>query len=70
MKSRSARDFYNLFRLILFHAATGLLRVDFVRKVLNILVDFSGCDFIVLWLRESGRCFRCDVINDEDRTCY
>jgi hypothetical protein len=40
-------------------ANQGLLRIDFQREVSRMIMDFSGCDAVELWLKGHDKYFRC-----------
>ena len=58
-----AKDFrvqsHRIFRL----AHRGIPRIDFLREVSALLLDFSGCDALEIWFKEGGRIFRGEAGN-------
>ncbi|MDI7258998.1 MAG: ATP-binding protein [Thermodesulfobacteriota bacterium] len=46
---------------ILEYANQGVLRTDFQREVSKVIINFSGCDAVELWLRDHGKYFRTEV---------
>ncbi|MCK4679079.1 MAG: hypothetical protein KAT48_13170 [Bacteroidales bacterium] len=56
MKTNSSRklpdDFQNLSHQILLSANSGGLRIDFIQEVVKMLLDFSGCNAIELWIKK------------------
>ena len=50
---RLSDDFLKLSQQILFSANKCFLRIDFLLEVGNIILNFSGCDIIELWINES-----------------
>jgi two-component system NtrC family sensor kinase len=57
----SLDDFLTLTHRIMHLAFHGLLRVDFLREVSEILVEFSDCDSVEMWLKERGKFYRSEV---------
>ena len=57
----SAEEFQSLSHQILQYASRGVLRMNFQREVSKIILDFSGCDAVELWLKEHGKYFRCQA---------
>ncbi len=57
----SLDDFLTLTHRIMHFAFQGLLRVDFLREVSAILIEFSGCDSVEMWLKERGKFYRSEV---------
>ena len=57
----SLDDFFTLTHRIMHFAFQGLLRVDFLREASEILVEFSGCDSVEMWLKERGKFYRSEV---------
>lgn len=47
-------DFQNLSHQILLFANSGVLRIDFIQEVVKMLIDFSGCDAIELWIKKEN----------------
>ncbi|MCL5037852.1 MAG: ATP-binding protein [Chloroflexi bacterium] len=64
---RNQNDFHDLSKQLLFCANRGLLRIEFLKEVLNMIMDFSRCDAVSLWLEKSGRQFRAELIEGKDR---
>jgi two-component system NtrC family sensor kinase len=59
-----AEDFRVLSQGILDYASRGLPRIDFVREVSKMLIDFSGCDAVEMRLKRREKYYRCEVIRD------
>jgi two-component system NtrC family sensor kinase len=59
-----AEDFRFLSQGILDYASRGLPRIDFVREVSKMLIDFSGCDAVEMRLKRREKYYRCEVIRD------
>lgn len=56
--SQSIQDFWDLSARILEFSNRGVLRVEFQEEVARMILDFSGCDEVELWVREHGKYFR------------
>lgn len=54
-------DSLNLSHQIMNLALRGLLRIDFLNEASNILIEFSGCDSVEMWLKERGKYYRSEV---------
>jgi two-component system NtrC family sensor kinase len=52
------KDFRTLSNRIMHLAIHGLLRIDFLQKVSEILTEFSKCEGIEMWLVERGKFYR------------
>ena len=52
-KRKLPDDFLKLSHQILFSANKGLLRIDFLQEVAKIILNFSKCDVIELWIKET-----------------
>ncbi len=46
-------DFLKLSHQILFSANKGLLRIDFLQEIAKIILNFSKCDVLELWIKEN-----------------
>ena len=51
--------FHGLSHQILHYANQGLLRPQFQQEVSKLIIHFSGCDAVELWLKDHDRYFRC-----------
>jgi two-component system NtrC family sensor kinase len=58
----SLGDFLSLTHQIMHLAFQGLLRVDFLREASRILVKFSDCDSVEMWLKERGKFYRSEIM--------
>ncbi|MBN1503827.1 MAG: hypothetical protein JW952_02065 [Candidatus Eisenbacteria bacterium] len=58
-KQKSPKAFAALSRELLLQAGKGTTRLDFLREVTRLILEFSGCNAVEFWLREQDRCFRC-----------
>jgi two-component system NtrC family sensor kinase len=63
---KSAQDFSALSHEILDYANRGIPRIDFLRQISRELIEFSGCDALELWFRESNKYVRCEIKGLED----
>jgi signal transduction histidine kinase len=54
-------DFRTLAHRIFNYANSGVLRDEFMRESSKILLDFSGCDSIELWVMEHNKYYRCKI---------
>jgi signal transduction histidine kinase len=54
-----AKGFYALSRQILHFANQGLPRPHFQREITKMIIDFSACDAVELWLKDRNKYFRC-----------
>jgi len=54
-------DLRNLSHQILLLALRGLLRIDFLNEASKILIEFSGCDSVEMWLKEREKYYRSEV---------
>ena len=55
------KDFHALSHQILQYANQGVSRINFQQEVSKMIMDFSGCDAVELWLKEHGKYFRCEA---------
>jgi two-component system NtrC family sensor kinase len=62
-----AEDFRTLSNRVLLYANRGLPRIDFVREVSKMLLDFSGCDVVELRLKRHDKCYRSEITHDPKR---
>ena len=63
----TVEDFRTLSHQIVLHAQHGLLRIDFLHETSKILLEFSGCDSIEMWLKERGKYYRTEVTHSQKR---
>jgi len=52
-------DFRSLSHQILDFSNRGVPRIDFLHEILRMLIGFSGCDAVELWLREDDKFTQC-----------
>ena len=63
---RSAKDFGALSHQMLDYANRGVPRTDFLCEISKMLMKFSKCDAIELWLRESDKYIHCEISQQYD----
>lgn len=63
-----AQDFRNLSHRILDYANRGIPKIDFLREVSKMLINFSGCDTVELRVKEGDKCNRCEVTRRRKRS--
>ena len=64
-------DIRNLSNQIMHLALSGLLRIDFLNEASKILMHFSGCDSVVMWLKERGKFYRSELLRSKkDTFCF
>jgi signal transduction histidine kinase len=51
----------NLSNQIMHLALSGLLRIDFLNEASKILMQFSECDSVLMWLKERGKFYRSEL---------
>jgi len=54
-----AKDFQELSHQILQYANQGVLRTYFQQEVSKMILNFSGCDAVELWVKDHDKYFRC-----------
>lgn len=65
-EGRRAEDFRYLSHRIIEFANRGIPKVEFLHEILNILHEFSGCDAVDLWLRETDHYFHGTINRNSD----
>lgn len=60
--SNDLENIRNLSNQIMHLALSGLLRVDFLNEASKILMEFSGSDSVVMWLKERGKFYRSELL--------
>jgi signal transduction histidine kinase len=63
--AKTIEDFNALSRRMLKYAGRGVLRVDFLKTLSEMLIDFSLCDAIELRIKERNRFFRFEAVKNE-----
>jgi two-component system NtrC family sensor kinase len=51
-------------------AGRGVLRFDFLREVSSMILDFSGCDAVILQLKEREKCYRCELNRQDPASAH
>ena len=64
--AKRVEDFRYLSHRIIEFANRGIPKVEFLHEILNILHEFSGCDGVDLWLRETDYYFHGAINRDSD----
>ncbi len=59
--NNALEDIRNLSNQIMHLALSGLLRIDFLNEASKILMEFSGSDSVVMWLKERGKFYRSEL---------
>ena len=65
-EGKRAEDFRYLSHRIIEFANRGIPKVEFLHEILNILHEFSGCDAVDLWLRETDHYFHGTIDRNSD----
>jgi len=60
-------DFRSLSHQIMQFGLRGLLRIDFINEASKILLEFSGCDTVQMWLKERGKYYCGEVSRSKKR---
>lgn len=63
---RTAEDFRFLSHKIMECANRGIPKVDLLHEIVRILLEYSGCDAVEMWLKEVDRYIRCGINNKSD----
>ncbi len=63
-------DFRFLSHQIMHLALRGLLRIDFLNEASKILMEFSGCDSVQMWLKERGKYYCGEVTRSKKRAFH
>ena len=61
-KMDKLEDFQALSQSIMQLAMQGLLRMDFLQRVLTILMEHAECDSVEIWVMERGKYFQGEVL--------
>ena len=56
---RKDEEYRALSHRILHYASKGAPIIDFLCEISRMLAEFSGCDFVSLWVKEDGKYYRC-----------
>ncbi len=63
-------SFHALLQKMLSYAQDGLSRFEFLQDVSKILLDFSCCDSLNLWIREEEKLYCCSVKKGDELSCF
>jgi len=63
----TVEDFRILSHQIMHLALRGLLRIDFLNEASKILMEFSRCDSVQMWLKERGKYYCSEVTRSKKR---
>jgi signal transduction histidine kinase len=55
------KEFHTFSHRIFHYANFGVLRDKFMFEVSKMMIDFSGCDAVELWVKEHNKYYRCEV---------
>ncbi len=66
-RPKGKENFRDLSHRILQYASRGVLRTQFQQEVSKMVLDFSGCDAIELWVREHSKYFCCRMERHPDQ---
>jgi signal transduction histidine kinase len=58
---KEKEDFQDLSHRILQYASRGILRTEFQQEVSKMIIEYSGCDAVELWVKEHSKYFRCKM---------
>src|SRR5512137_1656911 len=61
-------DVRDLSHRILQFASRGVLRTKFQETVSKMIMEFSGCDAVELWVKEHNKYFRCKMMRRPDQS--
>jgi signal transduction histidine kinase len=65
---KAAEEVRDLSHRILQFASRGVLRTKFQQEVSKMILDFSGCDAVELWVKEHRKYFRCKIERRPDQS--
>jgi len=65
---KGKEDFRDLSHRILQFASRGVLRTKFQQTVSEMIMEFSGCDAVELWVKEHHKYFRCKTERCPDQS--
>ncbi len=67
------KDIFENFRKIsskiINYSNLGIPRIDFLRKILHLLIDFSECDSVELWISDSEKYIHFEISQETDNSC-
>ncbi len=62
----TTKDVRALSHQILHYATCDISHIDFLREITKLLLDFTDCETIELWMRKEEKCFHCKSANFPD----
>ena len=65
---KGKEDVRDLSHQILQYASRGILRTNFQQTVSKMILEFSGCDAVELWVKEHNKYFRCKMERGPDQS--
>lgn len=65
---KGKEDVRDLSHRILQYASRGTLRTNFQQTVSKMILEFSGCDAVELWVKEHNKYFRCKMKRHPDQS--
>lgn len=65
---KGPEDVRDLSHRILQFASRGVLRTKFQETVSKMIMEFSGCDAVELWVKEHNKYFRCKMMRRPDQS--
>jgi signal transduction histidine kinase/Trp operon repressor len=65
---RRTRDYRALSQEVLRHVNSEVSRADFLRKIAEMILDFSECDAVDLRVRSEDQCLRCEAARRRKRS--
>ncbi len=67
-RPKRKEDVRDLSHRILQYASRGILRKEFQQTVSKMIMEFSGCDGVELWVKEHNKYFRCKMERRPNRS--
>src|SRR5512137_261715 len=67
-RAKRPEDVRDLSHRILQFASRGVLRTKFQQTVSKMIMEFSGCDAVELWVKEHNKYFRCKMERGPDQS--
>jgi len=64
----STKDFQSFSREILDHTNESMPRIDFLRKILKMLLEFCGCDTVEIFLKENGNFMNYKILHKDNNS--
>ncbi|HJX60482.1 MAG TPA: hypothetical protein VJ462_04280, partial [Thermodesulfobacteriota bacterium] len=67
-RPKGKEDVRDLSHRILQYASRGVLRTKFQQTASEMIMEFSGCDAVELWVKEHNKYFRCKMERRPDQS--